>query len=1162
MSGMSKQRLPLSALSKTTRKLLKRAASSLGKHEVLPKPLRKQLNRLGKTKQQGPPNNRRKKTTHELQDYIKDLQKKQTSKQIIRDFRELAHYAYVFDVEHYKSQLEKKEAEELRSIGDVILHYCASGNRRGIDPSNLFDTDNYLSKYPDVKEKGFNPMIHFFKFGINEHRYSMDNIHFMRKMADIKRPDTSALNSIRKSLQGKKIGIFLHIFYPELGETIATYIANIPCSVDIYVSTKEDSAKDLQNTFEQLSNAQRVEVRTFRNIGRDVAPFIVGFKDQILQYDIVLKLHSKKSPHSSALSGWFLHCLDNLIGDEAITATNLKALQSPEIGIVYPVENYALSLGIQHDSCWGHEDGNYTRATPFLRRFHLNHIARDSQFRFPTGTMFWCKPELLKPILDWDLSWSDFEEEGGQIDGTIAHSIERLIGLSTTEIFNQTLQTTYCGYSLSKQYQTDKSIIESKNKLNIQGFEKVIQFKPKQLDPSWSVKSNINRKSLHIHWVIPNFTPGLGGHMTIFRTIDYLERCGHQCTIWVHSELEGNDKPSRLSSMHKRVIDQTFIPLKTDQVYMLGNNQNELDLVSGDIIIATDRMSTYPVLGMKKFLKRFYFVQDYEPYFFAQGSSSMLTEQSYGYENDFSCICASPWLKKKMESFGNSAISFPLAVDHSVYYLNNDQNRSRNAIAFYVRRSTPRRLYELGLLALRELFDQGHYFEIVTFGENDLPDLGIPVKVKHAGILDANALADLYRQCTVGFVLSGTNYSLVPNEMMACGLPVVDINAEHTRLSYQPGTAVLGKPTPVGLASALSRLLNDASFRNSTVKAGLSATEHLNWDRSNKLIEAFIQESLSSEPSPPRLVQPASPLVTVVIPVYNGGEMLKAVVESCLEQDFDEEFEVLLIDSASSDGCLEALPQNERLRLHRIRKEDFGHGRTRNLGVQLARGEYVAFITQDAIPANRMWLMNLVAPLQKDPNVAGVFGCHIAHRDHGQLTAHDLDRHFNSWIYESHCQPIELDKNRQSANGAVSPHERFYSDNNSCLRKSIWKEIPLPDVVYGEDQLWAREILRKGYKKAYASTAVVRHSHEYGFRETVIRANTEWHFYDQLVKERLPTTKEQVLRMVEESCRNDKAAQELYPDISDSEIIQRRKIHFARACGYYLAAKGHGGLRP
>ncbi|WP_038553577.1 rhamnan synthesis F family protein [Synechococcus sp. KORDI-52] len=1161
MSGMPKQRRSLSPFSNATRKAFMRSASALGRSKILPRKLRNQLNRLGKDKHQNQPNNRRKKTTPELQEYIKSLQSEGTSKRIVRDFRELAHYAYVFDIEHYKSQLELEEAGKLQSIGDVILHYCTSGCREGIDPSNLFETENYLSKYPDVKASGLNPMVHCFKFGMNERRFSMDNIHFMRKMADIKRAEKSIENSIIDDLKGKRVGVFLHIFYPELGETIASYLKNIPCRIDVFISTKEDSIQILKHIFSQVDNAQKVEVRHFSNIGRDVAPFIVGFKDEIPNYDLILKLHSKKSPHSNALSGWFLHCLDNLIGSKTIAATNLKALQSPDIGIVYPVENYALSLGIKHDSCWGHEDGNYTKASPFLKRFNLDHITRDSQFRFPTGTMFWCKPDLLRPILDWNLSWHDFDEEGGQIDGTIAHSIERLIGLSTTEICNQKLLTTYCGYFLSKQHLTDKSIIEGRNKLKIQGFEKVIQFKSKELDPDWSLKNNTNPKSLHIHWVIPNFTPGLGGHMTIFRTIDYLERCGHQCTIWVHSELKGNDKPSRLSSLHKRVIDQAFIPLKTDQVYMLGNNQDDLDRVSGDIVIATDRMSTYPVLGMKKFQKRFYFVQDYEAYFFARGSSSILTEQSYASENNFSCICASPWLKQKMESFGNSAISFPLAVDHDVYHPDNTQKRSSHAIAFYVRRSTPRRLYELGLLALRALFDLGDYFEIITFGETDLPDLGIPVKVKHAGILEADDLANLYRQCTVGFVLSGTNYSLVPNEMMACGLPVVDIDAEHTRVSYQPETAVLAKATPADLASALSLLLNDSTFRARTTRAGLAATEHLNWDSSNKLVEAYIQESLPSAPTSQHL-EPAVPLVTIVVPVYNGGAMLRAVVESCLAQDLDQPFEVLLIDSESSDGCLDGLPEDERLRLHKIRKKDFGHGRTRNLGVKLARGEYVAFITQDAIPANRMWLMNLIAPLQKDPGVAGVFGCHMAHTTHGQLTAHDLDQHFNRWIFRSHRQPIELEVGRQTSNGVVSSHERFYSDNNSCLRKSICETLPLPDVVYGEDQLWAREILRRGYKKAYASTAVVRHSHEYGFRETVIRANTEWHFYNQLLGEKLPSTKQEVLQMIERSCANDKKAQELYPDITNDDLISRRRLHFARACGYYLAAKGHGSLRP
>ena len=163
---------------------------------------------------------------------------------------------------------------------------------------------------------------------------------------------------------------------------------------------------------------------------------------------------------------------------------------------------------------------------------------------------------------------------------------------------------------------------------------------------------------------------------------------------------------------------------------------------------------------------------------------------------------------------------------------------------------------------------------------------------------------------------------------MACGLPVVDIDAEHTRLSYKPNTAVLAEPTPAGLATALSRLLNDETFRSSTACAGLSATEHLQWDASNQLVEAFIQESLSSAPTTSQPTKASTPLVTVVIPVYNGGTMLKSVVESCLAQDLDQ---VGVDRQCFSDGCL-TTATGRSTRLHRIRKEDFGHGRTRNLG--------------------------------------------------------------------------------------------------------------------------------------------------------------------------------------------------------------------------------------
>ena len=91
---------------------------------------------------------------------------------------------------------------------------------------------------------------------------------------------------------------------------------------------------------------------------------------------------------------------------------------------------------------------------------------------------------------------------------------------------------------------------------------------------------------------------------------------------------------------------------------------------------------------------------------------------------------------------------------------------------------------------------------------------------------------------------------------------------------------------------------------------------------------------------------------------------------------------------------------------------------------------------------------------------------------------------------------------------------------------------------------------------------MVHHSHEYNFRDTLIRANTEWHFFKEHLKEKLPCSKKEVLAMVEQSFLNDKKAVGLYPDISDDQLKQRRRLHFARACGYYLAGKGKGSIRP
>ena len=174
------------------RKLLSSTARRLSRQSIIPDFIRKQLKRsLNQGTQIA--NNRRQKISPELQAYIQAIDANKVLKKERNFIRELAHYAYVFDINFYKNQLPREESEKIKNIGDCLQHYCTEGWELGIDPSPLFDTSNYFSKYSDIKESGLNPMVHFFKFGRQEGRFSMDDIHFMRKMADIKKISSLSL---------------------------------------------------------------------------------------------------------------------------------------------------------------------------------------------------------------------------------------------------------------------------------------------------------------------------------------------------------------------------------------------------------------------------------------------------------------------------------------------------------------------------------------------------------------------------------------------------------------------------------------------------------------------------------------------------------------------------------------------------------------------------------------------------------------------------------------------------------------------------------------------------------------------------------------------------------------------------------------------------------
>lgn len=236
------------------------------------------------------------------------------------------------------------------------------------------------------------------------------------------------------------------------------------------------------------------------------------------------------------------------------------------------------------------------------------------------------------------------------------------------------------------------------------------------------------------------------------------------------------------------------------------------------------------------------------------------------------------------------------------------------------------------------------------------------------------------------------------------------------------------------------------------------------------------------------------PVASIVIPVKNGAKYLGAVLDAIFAQQADFPFEVLVIDSGSSDGSIQIVDGHlkrfaGRLRAITIGDVDFGHGRTRNLGTRLAGGKYVVFLTQDAIPASSAWLSRLIAPMEANELIVATFGRHYAHPGSNPVTERDLQRHFDMFL-DFACERID-DAVEYESNQQLRQRMHFFSNNNSSIRRDVLLALPFPDVMFAEDQAWADSMLRSGGTKAYVDDAAVYHSHEYSAIERLRRSFDE-----------------------------------------------------------------------
>lgn len=217
--------------------------------------------------------------------------------------------------------------------------------------------------------------------------------------------------------------------------------------------------------------------------------------------------------------------------------------------------------------------------------------------------------------------------------------------------------------------------------------------------------------------------------------------------------------------------------------------------------------------------------------------------------------------------------------------------------------------------------------------------------------------------------------------------------------------------------------------------------------------------------------------VSIVIPTKNGGELFEQVLRKVFEQKTKYEYEVICVDSGSTDNTIDIIKKFP-CKLYQISPEEFGHGKTRNYGASKGTGEFIVFITQDALPVDENWLENFIDAMKIDEEVAGGFGIHKPYPGCNVLDQRDITLHFKGFGDKNTIYYMD-DPVRYQTEEGYRHFLAFFSDNNSCLRRSIWEKHPYPDVDFSEDQIWAKRMIELGYKKVYCPTAAVYHSHNY-----------------------------------------------------------------------------------
>ncbi len=372
-------------------------------------------------------------------------------------------------------------------------------------------------------------------------------------------------------------------------------------------------------------------------------------------------------------------------------------------------------------------------------------------------------------------------------------------------------------------------------KIDVLGFYQfVMEDTPIPLDKeAYEKKKDADTKVLN--WIIPEMSPGSGGHINIFRFISNLEEMGMHSRIYLYRATNFSDNQSLRAFLKQyfSILDQR-VEVYCDVKYAEFAHAT----------IATSWITAYFVKNFNNTISKFYFVQDYEPYFYALGSEYQMAEETY--RLGFRGLTAGGWLEKKLaDEFGMKTRGFGFSYDRELYKPGKKRDK-RPRIFFYARPVTPRRDFEIGLLALNTVCQKRPEVEVVFAGW-DVSNYQIPFQHKNLGVVALENLSDLYAQCDLCLVISNTNLSLLPLEIMASNSVAVCSKGENSTWLVNENNSILVDYEPISMAKTMLYYLDHPQELEVIRKNGLEYVSKTSWKQEAEIVYHAILEGIQED---------------------------------------------------------------------------------------------------------------------------------------------------------------------------------------------------------------------------------------------------------------------------------------------------------------------------